>query len=212
MFGATYYSPNKIVKNFPGDFILGSLPHTYPDNFEKIKKIFEVVAPVKEVANIRGVKYLKIFINLNNCIPALLGQSMQEVFLDKDISRLAILLNKEAYNVVTKSGITLESLPAYPKERISGLVTMPVEEAVYLFEQIMTNLSKEPLFGSILQSIKRGKKSEINYINGQIVTLAKEHSLIAPLNEKVVAMVHEVENSGSFFTREEVLRELFGDK
>jgi 2-dehydropantoate 2-reductase len=74
----------------------------------------------------------------------------------------------------------------------------------------MAGLSKEPVYGSILQSIKRGKASEIDYINGEFVALAKEHKADASLNEKLVEMVHKVEESGKFFSREELINSVKG--
>jgi 2-dehydropantoate 2-reductase len=82
---------------------------------------------------------------------------------------------------------------------------MPCSEAAKVFSGIMTNLSKDPLYGSILQSIKRARVSEIDYINGEFVNLAKQNFLSAPLNEKLVAMVHEVELTHEFFTKEQLL-------
>ena len=71
----------------------------------------------------------------------------------------------------------------------------------------LTNLSKEPLYGSILQSIMRGKTSEIDFINGEVVQLAKHMKFPCPLNDKIVDMVHEVERTGKFFTAAQVKKE-----
>ena len=72
----------------------------------------------------------------------------------------------------------------------------------------MQGLSKEPLYGSILQSIKRGKSSEIDYINGEFIYLAKINKASAPLNEKLVEMVHVVERTKKFFTKRELIESL----
>ena len=133
---------------------------------------------------------------------------MQEVFSDLDLAKLAIKLNKEAFNIIIKSNIELESLPTYPKERIQGLVNMPIDEAASLISKIMTNLSKEPLYGSILQSIRRERKSEIDYINGEIVHLATAKGLKARLNKKIVELVHKVEKDKKFLTKQELLSEI----
>jgi len=69
----------------------------------------------------------------------------------------------------------------------------------------MTGLSKEPLYGSILQSIKRGKLSEIDFINGAFVALGKLHSYHTPLNKKIVELVHKVETDKKFLTVEDVI-------
>jgi len=192
MFGATFYPPNKVIHNFEGDLILGKA-------LKFLKAVFNTVV----IDNIKGAKYLKLLINLNNCIPAILGLSMQEAFSDLEIAKLAIILNREAYKVVTEAGIKLKSLPSYPKERIEGLVSMPLDQAASLFSKIMIGLSKEPLYGSILQSIKRGKKSEIDYINGEIIRLGN-----APLNKKIVELVHKVEDSKKFISKQELLKVL----
>ncbi|MCX5714378.1 MAG: hypothetical protein NT033_06130 [Candidatus Omnitrophica bacterium] len=156
------------------------------------------------------MKYLKVFVNANNCIPAILGLSMQEAFSDIQISKVSIAIWKEALEVVNAAGIKLASLPDFPLERVTKLVSLPAEEGARIYSGIMANLSREPLYGSILQSIKRGKASEIDFINGEFVALAKEHNLSAPLNTKLVQMVHQVEQKKTFFSKEELLNAVKG--
>ena len=88
------------------------------------------------------------------------------------------------------------------------MASMPLEEASQIFSQTMTQLSKEPLYGSILQSIKRGRPSEIDYINGEIVRLGDKMETPAHLNKKVVEMVYRGESRGEFFTPEEIVNEV----
>jgi len=200
MFGATFYPPDKVIHNFEGELVLGNIYNKQPQGWPEVVSLLKAAFNVVETENIKGAKFLKLFVNLNNCIPAILGVSMQEAFADIDLARLAIKLNQEAYEVITKAKIELASLLNYPKERLEGLVKMPLNEAAGLFSKIMTSLSKEPLYGSILQSIKRGKKSEIDYINGEIVRLGN-----APLNKKIVNLVHRVEETNKFLSKEELL-------
>ena len=206
MFGATFYAPNKVVLNFGGSLVLGSIFGVEIERFGQIQDILKLAFDFVVEENILGAKYLKVFVNLNNCIPAVLGVSMQEAFSDINVARVAILLNKEAYKVIENSGIELRDLPGYPKQRLEGLIMQDLEPAAELFSQIMSNLSKEPLYGSILQSIKKGRKSEIDYINGEIVKLAGRNNLTAPLNAKIIEMVHKVESTGKFFTKEDFLK------
>lgn len=204
MFGATYLEPGKVVHNFEGSWIIGK---AFGNNDEKTKEVSEIlnkVFPTVIAQDLSGMKYLKIFVNANNCIPAILGSSMQEVFADTAICRIAIALWKEGLDIVNKRSINLVSLPDFPLERLTQLSSLPLDKAAEVFSGIMTRLSKEPVYGSILQSIKRGKPSEIDYINGEFVRLAKENSLKSPLNEKMVEMVHAVEKAGRFFSKEEL--------
>lgn len=207
MFGSTYLEPGLVVHNFEGPLIIGSAFGNSGDNEVSISGLLNKVFPVIVVDNIKGMKYTKIFVNSNNCISAILGLSMQQAFSDPEISRISINIWREGLDIVLKSKIQLESLPDFPIERIEKLTSMPSLEAAKIFSGIMTNLSKEPVYGSILQSIKRGRVSEIDYINGEFLNLAKQNNLEAPLNEKLVNMVHAVERSGKFFTKEQLLTE-----
>jgi 2-dehydropantoate 2-reductase len=204
MFGATYIKPGEIILNFEGDWIIGRpfmpLDSTAHAIAQVLGKAFKTVTST----DIMGQKYLKLFVNFNNCIPALIGKSMQETFSNIDLCRLSVMLLKEGIDIVTKANIELVSLPDFPKERIDGLVKMPIEQAAGIINKTLTTLSKEPLYGSILQSIMRGKRSEIDFINGEIVLLANHFKLPVTLNSKIVDMVHEVERTGKFFSVEEV--------
>ncbi len=207
MFGATYLDPGKVIHNFEGSWIIGKAFGKNDSRVVEVSNELNKIFPTIVAEDIRGMKYLKIFVNANNCIPAVLGQSMQEAFSDLGISRLSICLWKEGLQVVEACGIDLVSLPDFPLERVTNITGMPTLEAAKVLSGIMTNLSKEPLYGSILQSIKRGRSSEIDYINGEFVVLAKEHNLNAPLNEKMVELVHRVENTNKFLSHEELIEE-----
>ncbi|HDZ76755.1 MAG TPA: ketopantoate reductase family protein [Candidatus Omnitrophica bacterium] len=207
MFGATCLYSGKIVHNFEGSWIIGKLGTKADKDIDDIKKTINDAFNVVISDDIKAMKYLKIFVNANNCIAAILGISMQEAFRNIDISAIAISIWKEGLNIVETANVKLVSLPDFPVERVTKLTSIPLRNAAKTYSQIMSNLSKEPLYGSILQSIKRNRKSEINYINGEFVRLAKANNLSAGLNDKLIAMVYEVEDTKRFFTKKELIKE-----
>ena len=204
MFGATYTKPGEVVFNFEGDWIVGKPFASNDGKVSEIAAILKKGFPVVVSDNITGMKWLKLFVNFNNCIPALTGKSMQETFADMDLCRLSILLLKEGFDIVQKSGIQAVSLPQFPAERIYGLVNMPLDQAAGIINKTLTGLSQEPLYGSILQSIMRGRTSEIDYINGQVLKMVRSPKDEAPLNARVLEMVHQVEQRKRYFTVEEI--------
>lgn len=211
MFGSTYFNPGEVVHNFEGSWILGSIfGNKLNAGILSLNSTLDKAFPTIVSEDILGMKYLKIFVNANNCIPAILGVSMQEAFSDFEISKISINIWKEGFDIISKTGVKLSSLPGFPVENITKLISLPSEEGAKIFSGIMAKLSQEPLYGSILQSILRGRSSEIDYINGEFVNLAKENKLDAPINSKLVKMVHEVETSGKFFSKEQFLK-LVGD-
>ncbi len=207
MFGATYLEPGRVVHNFEGSWILGSIFNPHPtEALLALSLVLNKAFPAVISQQIKGMKYLKIFVNANNCLPAILGKSMQEVFSDLTVSRISIAIWKEAFEVFNKIGIDLVSLPGFPVENLTKFTNMPSVHAAEIFSGLMRNLSKDPLYGSILQSIMRGKLSEIDYINGEFVRLAEKNNLQAPLNKALVEMVHEVETSCQFFSKEDLIQ------
>jgi len=114
------------------------------------------------------------------------------------------LLLKEGVGIVQENGIQLVSLPNFPAERVCGMANMPLDQAAGIINKTLTTLSKEPLYGSILQSIMRGRSSEIDYINGQVLKMVRSPKDEAPLNARVVEMVHQVEQRKRYFTVEEI--------
>jgi len=206
MFSATYLEPGHVVHNFEGAWIIGKMFDPRPDKkLINLSLILNKAFPVVISEDIEGMKYLKIFVNANNCLAAILGVSMQEAFRDLEISRISIAIWKEGFELFSRLGIKLVSIPGFPVENLTKLTSMPAEEAAKVFSGIMTKLSTEPLYGSILQSIKRERRSEIDYINGEFVNLANQHNLTVPLNRKLVEMVHQVEATKKFFSKVELI-------
>jgi 2-dehydropantoate 2-reductase len=204
MFGATYVKPGHVTFNFEGDWIIGKpfLPNE-PKIFE-IESVLKQAFNVIVVDNIIGMKWLKLFINFNNCIPAVTGKPMQETFADRDLCRLSIMLLKEGVEIVQLAKIQMTSLPHFPVDRVYGLAKMPMDQAAGIMNKTLTTLSEEPVYGSILQSILRRKPSEIDFINGEVVQLGRQLHQTVSLNSRIVDMVHQVEQTGKFFEINEV--------
>jgi 2-dehydropantoate 2-reductase len=208
MFGSTYVKPAEITFNFEGDWILGKPYGPIGPKVHEISDLLRKAFKVVVTENIMGMKWTKLFVNFNNCIMAILGKSMQETFADVDFCRLSILLLREGVGITKKAKIELVSLPDFSVDKIYGLSSMPVEQASGIINKTLTALSKEPIYGSILQSILRKKTSEIDFINGEVVQLARQIREDAPLNDKIVEMVHHVERTQKFYQPSEV-KELF---
>ena len=207
MFGSTYLGSNKILHNFEGRWIVGKPFVKNDEKLQEVVKILNKIFPAVASDDILGMKWLKLFLNANNCLPAILGKSMQETFRNLELCKLGIRIWQEGLEIVNKSGIKLVSLPDFPLERLKELTSLPLDESAKIFSGIMTNLSREPLYGSILQSLKRNRRSEIDYINGEFVALAKARGIRAALNERLVNLVHRVERSKKFLTLNELLED-----
>lgn len=117
--------------------------------------------------DVRPWKYRKLVMNLGNAIDAILGPGQKS---DSAADILAALTS-EAQAVLTAAGVTLPSDEDEALWRGDGFVVRPVPGV------------DRALGTSSWQSIVRGSGSiETDYLNGEIVLIARQHGLDAPLN------------------------------
>jgi 2-dehydropantoate 2-reductase len=184
-------------------------------NDDKVKEISEELSLAFEtviVDDITCVKWAKLITSLYYCIPALLGKSLQETFADLDMAKLAVIILREGFMALDNSNIKLTNLADFSTDKLRQLTQLPLGEAAQAFSKDMANLGKDPIYGIVLENIKRGCPSEINYINGELVHLSRFSSAGADLNVKIVNFVHRVEKTKKFFSAEDIKREFDIDK
>ena len=77
-----------------------------------------------------------------------------------------------------------------------------------MMKNIIESVGEQHTLGSMLQSIKRGKSTEVDYMNGEIVNLGKNNGIPTSVNSLIVGLVHEVETTGKFLTVNELTQRL----
>jgi 2-dehydropantoate 2-reductase len=81
--------------------------------------------------------------------------------------------------------------------RLRAFARMPLAVGQALPLMMRARMGNVPNLGSTLQSIRRGQRTEIDYLNGAIVREAGIAGVGAPVNALMVELVHEVEERGS---------------
>jgi 2-dehydropantoate 2-reductase len=150
--------------------------------------------------DIRAAHWTKLLWNLQTAVPAVTGLSYQESYQYPQIRTLVIKLIREGLKVNEMAGINIVDVPGFPIEPLKAMSKAPLSISSSMLEDKAKSLGKQPILGSTLQSIKRGKSTEVDYLNGEIVTLGKKVGIPTPVNSLIVELVHEVEASGKFLT------------
>jgi 2-dehydropantoate 2-reductase len=193
LFNALYIKLGEVSLTIKGGLIL----ETNSLFEEKIKSFTEVLnkfgIETKEEPDIEGYLWSKLIVNLQNAVTALTNQSIKESIINKDSRAILIATMNEGLYVIQKSNITYKSLPDIdPKVTIKRLKIL---NSFLLKIGIRILKLNEAARSSMWQSLQRGKQTEIDYINGEIVELAKKHNLEAPINEKLVKLIKEAEKN-----------------
>jgi len=142
--------------------------------------------------NIKGYQWSKLIVNLQNAVTTLTGQTIKESIIDTNTRLILIATMKEGLNVLERSKISINALPDMdPKKIINRLnfyntIILRIGSKLLRLKDART---------SMWQSISRGKSTEIDYFNGEIVNLAKKNNIEAPINEKLVELIKKAEKN-----------------
>jgi 2-dehydropantoate 2-reductase len=131
--------------------------------------------------------------------------SLGQYVKHKGLLRIGVLVLKEALKVVEASNIVMEELPGIPISFFKLIIKLPLPIAAFILKLAMSKKEDFEIITSTLQSLKKGKKTEIDYLNGEFVKLAKKNGVKAPYNSLVVDVIQEIERTGKFYSPEEVV-------
>jgi 2-dehydropantoate 2-reductase len=211
MFGATYLEPGRVTYNFPASGLV--IGKAFPVNSEDglLEEVHGVLSSAFEVhvsPDIHGTHWSKLILNLSNVLAGILGMGLGEVFEDPRLCRLGVMVMKEACGAMEDAGIRLMPLPELTVEKLKSLLDAPLDVSSGIYGNIMRGLSRDYLPGSVLQSVKRGRPSEVDYLNGEIAVLGLRRRYPTPLNYKLTKLMKEVERSGRSMGKEELFKEI----
>jgi 2-dehydropantoate 2-reductase len=147
---------------------------------------------VKRSNDMSGVLWGKLLVNLNNAINALSGVPLAEQLAQRDYRRAWALSLREGLAIVTAAGIQPASVLPLPIARLPFLMSLPN----FLYRRIMARQKAKVdrhARSSMADDLARGRKTEIAHINGAIVRLAKSLDMTAPVNVRMVELVHAAE-------------------
>lgn len=174
------------------------------NRLQSLLALFNRALPTDTSEDIRGAHWTKLLWNLITAVPAVTGLSYQEGGRHPQIRELNVKLTKEGLELVRMAGIRTAPVPGLPLSVLETMASMPLAEASSMMKNISESLGKTPALGSMLQSIKRGRSTEVDYMNGEIVNLGKNKGIPTPVNSLIVGLVHEVETTGRFLTPDEL--------
>jgi len=147
---------------------------------------------VEVVDNIQEIQYGKLIKNLNNALNALSNIPLLDQLRNKKERRLLSKVFKEALLVLDKSSIKIKNSSPLPISIFPFVLNLP--DAIYNFVA-KAELRIDPTARlSMWQDLELRRKTEIEYLNGEITALAKSCSVKAPWNEKIVDLIKLAES------------------
>ncbi|MCP4614864.1 MAG: 2-dehydropantoate 2-reductase [Bradyrhizobium sp.] len=141
--------------------------------------------------NIVGVQWGKLLFNLNNALNALADLPLRRQLAQRPWRRLYADQVEEALRAIKAEGIKPVSAAPLPVSWMPPLLRLPDA----LFEIVLGRTMKiDPeARSSMWEDLQRGRRTEIDYLQGVITEIAARRGLAAPLSRRIVELIRKAE-------------------
>lgn len=164
---------------------------------ELLKPIGEIVGNanfVKGAENLAGVRWSKLALNSAfSGLSVVTGLTFGEIAKRMKSRKIALDVLQETFAVANASKVRLAPMQGHDLQkllggtglfhRIKGLLLLPIAMK-----------SHKHLISGMLKDVQKGKKCEIDFIDGVVAEIGKEVGVQTPRTEKIVEIVHGIEN------------------
>ena len=193
--GGTMDRQGDLFMSSEGEFIIGYTDRGPDSDLEFLADMLSVIVPVKQSDNIIGHLYSKMIVNsCITCLGAISGLHLGQMLKRRKFRKIFIAIMREAMAVADKMKIKVEKFGGkvdfYGVAQDTGFIA---EFRRHLLIRII-GFKYRKLKSSSLQSLERGKPTEIDFFNGYILKNADKYGVDAPVNAIIVKMIHEIES------------------
>ncbi len=192
--GATMKGPAHLGMTSGGEFVLGMAGGDRPPQLTALQKAMSSVVPCEISSDIYAQLYSKLIVNA--CITslgAICGLRLGEMMKRSDARNIFLAIIREAMDVAHAMNL---SVPPFGGKLDYDRLMSGTGKLSRLRRHGMirlVGLKFRRLKSSSLQSLERGKPTEIDYFNGYIAAKGREFGVATPVNDALTAMVKSIE-------------------
>lgn len=192
--GATMLGHGVLDMTSEGEFVIGGIAEGTEYKLELLKEVLETVMPTRISGNIVSELYSKMVIN--SCITSMgvmSGLTLGEMLKKRQARNIFLGIIGEAVAVADAMDMKIPpyggKLDYYSLAKSGGVLTTFKKHLVIR----IVGFKYRRLKSSSLQSLLRGKPTEIDYFNGYIARKGAESGVKTPVNDAVIRIVKEIE-------------------
>ncbi len=189
--GAGMYEPGHATRTDNGKvgFKIGEHDGADSPRARELAELMSAVAPTKVTTNLWGERWSKLAVNcMANPLAGLSGFGSAEVRSEPGPRRLSIHLAAEVVRVCRAVGHEIEPIYGLAAQRFvdaaEGRGLAELEADVAASAKFLTG--GRP---SLLQDVMRGRRTEIEYLNGHVSAEGRRVGVETPFNDAIVELV-----------------------
>lgn len=186
-FNVVHQRPATLLRMTSGDIMIDATPALAP----LVASAAGAELTLIPRPDMPAVHAAKLLLNLNNAINALSGLPLKRQLADRDYRRVLAASQREALVVYAASGLTPARLTPLPPAAMARILEAPTPIFTLLAR---TALSVHPdARSSMADDLDRGRRTEIDDLQGEVVRLGRAHGIPTPVNERIVALIKAAE-------------------
>jgi 2-dehydropantoate 2-reductase len=186
-FNVAYLGEGRFHKGVAGDL--------HADRRSATRTLAELVgagpAALKLSDDMLGLAWGKLLINLNNAVNALSGRTLQDELKRRDYRRVFAASMREGLSLLKRAGLEPATVGPISPQVLPRIVDSPD----WLFNRVFLRRWKidAKARSSMADDLAAGRKTEVDYLNGELVRLAERLQRSAPVNRAIVELVRKAE-------------------
>src|SRR5689334_12119675 len=181
--GATMVEPGVYEQKNAGHLLIGELAGGVSERVERVARALGQAIEVKVSPNLTGAIWSKLLINCSvTTLGALSSQTMRQYMETEAGKNVFRRTYEETLSVALAMGTRLERLAVDP---------IPPEHYQSWVEAIIAFYGD--VKPSMLQDFERGRKTEIDFINGYVVALGHASGTPVEMNTRITGLVRRIE-------------------
>jgi len=207
MLNARFLSPGKVTYANENPIVIG---RAFGDNDEAVSRLqglLNHVAPTAISDDILGVQWSKLMVNaFGNAMDSMTGLEFHTSIQYTEMCRIGAMIIKEAVGLMNRAKIRSAPLKGLPLFFFKIISLVPTPIAMQLLKLAAKSKARGQVLSSTMQSLRKRQPTEIDYINGEFVRLAGQLCVPAPVNQTVVDVIHEIEQTHQFYTPADLMK------
>lgn len=178
-----------------GHFHKGVAGELWADDRPQTREIADIVrtgpATLRLSDDMLGLAWGKLLINLNNAVNALSGRTLIDELEQRPYRQVVAAAMKEGLSLLKRAGIDPARIGPVPPRFLPAVVGAPD----FLFNRFFLKGWKidAKARSSMADDIAAGRKTEVDYLNGELVALAERLQADAPVNRTILDLVRKAE-------------------
>ena len=190
--GATMVEPGVYEQKNEGHLVIGELAAGVSERVERVARTLGRAIEVKVSSNMTGAIWSKLLINCSvTTLGALCSQTMRQYMGTETGRKVFRRTYEETLSVALAIGTRLERLAVDPIPPGWAGNVAP-EKGYESWVEAITAFYGD-VKPSMLQDFERGRKTEVDFVNGYVVTLGNASGVPVHMNAAITGLVHQIE-------------------